>query len=44
MRSAKIFLVGETESQLTEMVETPYDTEDILQLLLERYPDLLPGD
>ncbi len=44
MRSAKIFFVGENESQLTEMVETSFEKEDILQLLLERYPDLLPGD
>jgi hypothetical protein len=44
MPSAKIFLVGENESQLTEMVETPFEKEDILQVLLERYNDLLPGD
>jgi hypothetical protein len=44
MPSAKIFLVGENESQLSEMVETAFDKEDILQVLLERYPDLLPGD
>lgn len=26
------------------MVETAYVQEDVLQALLERYPDLLPGD
>jgi len=44
MKSAKIFLVGDDEDELTPMVETPYDKEDILQVLLERYTDLLPGD
>jgi hypothetical protein len=44
MKKSKIFLVTNTENQLAEMVETPYDREDILQVLLERYPDLLPGD
>lgn len=44
MKSAKIFLVGDDEDKLTPMVETPYDKEDILQVLLARYPDLLPGD
>jgi hypothetical protein len=44
MNKSKIFFVGENENQLTEMVETPYEKEEILQLLLERYPDLLPGD
>ena len=44
MTKSKIFLVGNTDHQLSEMIETPYDREDILQVLLERYPDLLPGD
>ena len=29
---------------LTALVEAPYDTEDILQALLARHHDLLPGD
>jgi hypothetical protein len=41
--SDKIFLIGEKGS-LHPMEEKPYDTEDILQGLLERYPDLLVGD
>ncbi len=44
MSKSKIFFVGENEKQLTEMVETPYETEEISTGLLERYPDLLPGD
>lgn len=41
---AKIFLVGESEKVLIPMEETPYAAEDILQTLLEDYPDLIPGD
>jgi hypothetical protein len=44
MKKAKIFLVGEKEAKLTPMIETDYESEDILQVLLTRYPDLLPGD
>jgi len=44
MSKAKIFLVGETEKVLVPMEETPYAAEDILQGLLEDYPDLVPGD
>jgi hypothetical protein len=44
MNKAKIFLVGDDETRLTPMVETPYRIEKVLQLLLSRYPDLLPGD
>ena len=44
MKSAKIFLVGDEEGKLRPMVETAYITEDMLQTLLARYPDLLPGD
>jgi len=39
----KIYLVGEKET-LYPMEERPYDSEDLLQGLLERYPDLLAGD
>ena len=44
MSKAKIFLVGKDEEDLTPMEETAYETEDVLQIALERYPDLLPGD
>lgn len=44
MKDAKIFLVGEDKSKLTPMIETAYPSEDELQVLLERYSDLLPGD
>ncbi len=44
MKDAKIFLVGEDKGTLTPMVETAYPSEDDLQVLLERYSDLLPGD
>lgn len=44
MKTAKIFLVGEHENKLTPMIETTYSSEDVLQVLLERYSDLLPGD
>ncbi len=44
MKHAKIFLVGEDKSKLTPMIETAYPSEDELQVLLERYSDLLPGD
>ena len=44
MFKAKIFLVGKDEEDLTPMEETAYETEDVLQIALERYPDLLPGD
>jgi hypothetical protein len=40
--SGGIFLIQSDES-LIEMVEQQYDTEDLLQGLLERYPDLLAG-
>jgi hypothetical protein len=39
----KIFLVGD-DGNLRPMIERPYDTEDLLQSLLERYHDLLAGD
>jgi len=44
MSPAKIFLVGDDENKLNEMVEATFDKEDILQQLLANYPDLLPGD
>jgi len=43
MSKAKIFLV-EGKRDLMPMVETTYVTEDDLQALLAKYPDLLPGD
>ena len=44
MNSAKIFFISEGQDELKPMVETAYATEDVLQGLLARYPDLLPGD
>lgn len=44
MKRGRIFLVGPTERTLMPMEETDYSREDILQELLETYPDLLPGD
>lgn len=44
MTEAKIFLVGKNGGSLVPMTETDYVQEDILQTLLENYPDLLPGD
>jgi hypothetical protein len=44
MDSAKIFLVDDKQASLIPMVETAFVTEDVLQDLLARYPDLLPGD
>ncbi len=44
MKNAQIFLKGKGEEQLIPMIETEYDNEDILQVLLAKYPDLLPGD
>ena len=44
MKNAKIFLVGDKENSLVSMTETAFDKEDILQVLLENYPDLLPGE
>jgi hypothetical protein len=41
--SPGIFLVGE-DGDLVEMREKPYDSEAVLQELLERYPNLLAGD
>lgn len=44
MTSAKIFLVEDEGGHLKEMVETSFPAEEKLQILLARYPDLLPGD
>jgi len=44
MSNAKIFLVDDDGDHLTQMVETSFVTEENLQILLARYPDLLPGD
>ena len=32
------------DGKLLEMTESPYDSEDILQALLAKYPNLLAGD
>lgn len=42
MTSGGIYLVG--EAGLTELTETPYDTEDVLQTFLADYPKLLAGE
>lgn len=44
MSNAKIFLVDDDGDRLMQMVETSFVTEENLQILLARYPDLLPGD
>ena len=38
----KIYLVS-GQGQLTEMNESVYDSEEVLQNFLASYPDLLPG-
>jgi len=38
-----IFLI-QNDDQLIEMKEQYYDSEDILQTLIEKYPNLLVGD
>lgn len=44
MYKPKVFIVGENEDNLIALEETSYVTEEVLQGLLARYPDLLPGD
>lgn len=44
MYKSKIFLVGDDEDTLIALSETDYATEDVLQTLVAKYPDLLPGD
>lgn len=41
--SGGIYLI-QADEQLVEMLEQPYDSEDILQALLAKYPSLLAGD
>jgi hypothetical protein len=41
--SAGIYLV-KSNDQLVRMDEQPYDSEDLLQELLAKYPNLLAGD
>lgn len=41
--SGTIYLIKD-DSKLVEMKEEPYNSEDLLQELLERYPNLLAGD
>ncbi|MGV8124993.1 MAG: hypothetical protein AB2L14_35035 [Candidatus Xenobiia bacterium LiM19] len=40
---SNIYLIKD-DSRLVEMKEEPYNSEDLLQELLERYPNLLAGD
>lgn len=44
MNNSKIFLVDDPSGKLTPLVESRYDTEDLLQRTLEQYPELLLGD
>ena len=44
MHRAKIFLIDDQGKVAKEMLETSYETEEILQRLLVMKPDLLPGD
>ena len=39
----RIFLI-DSDDRLQSMEEQPYEREDVLQGLLARYPDLIPGD
>lgn len=41
--SGQIYLLND-EASLVEMIETPYDSEALLQELLARYPNLLAGE
>jgi hypothetical protein len=41
--SGAIFLI-QNDGQLMEMNEQGYDSEDILQTLLAKYPNLMSGD
>lgn len=40
----KIFLISPIDNSLTSMVESAFSSEDLLQVLLEQYSDLLAGD
>ena len=44
MYKPKIFIVGKNQDNLIALEETSYATEAVLQLLLAKYPDLIPGD
>lgn len=44
MQRGRIFLIGSEADRLIPMEETSYSSEDVLQVLLASYPDLLPGD
>lgn len=39
-----IFLINDDKNELVEMTEQSYDSEDLLQTLLAKYPNLLAGD
>jgi len=39
-----IFLIHDDKEDLVEMTEQEYDSEDLLQTLLAKYPNLLAGD
>jgi hypothetical protein len=41
--SGGIYLLRD-DDQLVEMLERPYDSEDVLQRLLDKHPSLLAGD
>ena len=43
MANGGIFLI-QNDEKLLEMTEQKYDSEDLLQGLLEKYPNLLAGD
>lgn len=44
MREARIFLLTEHGADLVPMDEMPYEQEIVIQELLEKHPDLLPGE
>jgi hypothetical protein len=41
--SGLIFVLGD-DGELRELREAPYEAEDVLQRLIARYPNLIPGD
>ena len=41
--AGNIYLI-QNDRTLQPMTEQPYETEDVLQQLLEKYPELLAGD
>jgi len=43
MMSGRIYLIGDDDN-LQPLEEQPYADEDLLQALLEKYPDLLAGE